>query len=427
MSCRSKVTKHLCKQYETLSQAEDDLEIDYVFTDDILRDSKESTPISKSQTISHLESLSPIFQCSPVGQTSSNIGDSVQNLLKSFKCAMSAGLKKQLINDLFKLYIIDIWGNEFCSFVEHDFLEISLNAMNTLKRANKFNLVLLLSKCFFTSNQDSQPRMPLDRMPFGLIDYNIRFFACNAIQSVHAEKHYTSWIETMFSHFGHKWLSLFRGPAWHYETQPGMESSGEPIPLLDTSKVSSNSPCGTPSTSNASVLEPAAQTCESSPVSDETSMSSPSIMPVETPSTTSIIEHAILDSGIQADITDEMHLYLCNSNGNEQSNSEGANLIQMALESSGINLLHLPVACKSKRRSSVSHLWTQLTLSETEEIMDGNVSPRQMEHHHHIAPNACTRRSCNSGLYDPMKVYVKKSEYVYKNNEFCFSIKVERN
>ena len=427
MSCRSKVTKHLCKQYETLSQAEDDLEIDYVFTDDILRDSKESTPISKSQTISHLESLSPIFQCSPVGQTSSNIGDSVQNLLKSFKCAMSARLKKQLINYLFKLYIVDIWGNEFCSFVEHDFLEISLNAMNTLKRANKFNLVLLLSKCFFTSNQDSQPRMPLDRMPFGLIDYNIRFFACNAIQSVHAEKHYTSWIETMFSHFGHKWLSLFRGPAWQYETQPGMESSGEPIPLLDTSKVSSNSPCGTPSTSNASVLEPAAQTCESSPVSDETSMSSPSIMPVETPSTTSIIEHAILDSGIQADITDEMHLYLCNSNGNEQSNSEGANLIQMALESSGINLLNLPVACKSKRRSSVSHLWTQLTLSETEEIMDGNVSPRQMEHHHHIAPNACTRRSCNSGLYDPMKVYVKKSEYVYKNNEFCFSIKVERN
>ena len=58
-------------------------------------------------------------------------------------------------------------------------------------------------------------------------------------------------------------------------------------------------------------------------------------MPVETPSTTSIIEHAILDSDIQADITDEMHLYLCNSNGNEQSNSEGANLIQMALESSG--------------------------------------------------------------------------------------------
>jgi hypothetical protein len=23
----------------------------------------------------------------------------------------------------------------------------------------------------------------------------------------------------MFAHFGHKWLSLFRGPAWQYETQ----------------------------------------------------------------------------------------------------------------------------------------------------------------------------------------------------------------
>jgi hypothetical protein len=32
--------------------------------------------------------------------------------------------------------------------------------------------------------------MPLNKMPFGLIDYNIRFFASNSIQSVHAEKHY---------------------------------------------------------------------------------------------------------------------------------------------------------------------------------------------------------------------------------------------
>ena len=103
-----------------------------------------------------------------------------------------------------------MWGNKFYSFVEHDFLEISLNAMHTLKRANKINLLFLLSKCFYTRNQDTQPRVPLDRMPFGVIDYNICFFASNAIQSVHAEKHYTSWIETVFSHFGHKWLSLFR-------------------------------------------------------------------------------------------------------------------------------------------------------------------------------------------------------------------------
>lgn len=41
------------------------------------------------------------------------------------------------------------------------------------------------------------------------------------------EEHYVSWLATMFSHFGHKWLCLYRGPAWQYEIEP--EVLGEEV------------------------------------------------------------------------------------------------------------------------------------------------------------------------------------------------------
>jgi hypothetical protein len=176
-SCRSLVTKRLCKQYSSLSEAEEDLKIDYVFAEECSNRNSESTPNLKAPDRSQLESLSPIFQCSPLKQTTSSIGDSVLNFVDAFKHCMSTRLKKQLVNYLFKLMIIDNWGIDFYSFVKSDFLDISLNAMYTLKCASKFNLLYSMSKCFFKSNQDSQPRMPLNKMPFGLIDYNIRFFA----------------------------------------------------------------------------------------------------------------------------------------------------------------------------------------------------------------------------------------------------------
>ena len=39
------------------------------------------------------------------------------------------------------------------------------------------------------------------------------------------EEHYSSWLETMFSQFGHKWLCLHRGPVWKYDLDAVMEAS----------------------------------------------------------------------------------------------------------------------------------------------------------------------------------------------------------
>ena len=66
--------------------------------------------------------------------------------------------------------------------------------------------------------------MAINQMPYGLLDYNIRFFAKASNQNLGIEEHYASWLSTMFSHFGHKWLCLHRGPAWQYKEQTNNES-----------------------------------------------------------------------------------------------------------------------------------------------------------------------------------------------------------
>ena len=89
----------------------------------------ESTPnVKEKQSNFCLGSLSPLFKCSPVQQSTSNVGDSVLNLLDAFKHSMTPRLK-QLVNHLFKLMVVDTWGYDFYSFVQDDFLNVSLNAI----------------------------------------------------------------------------------------------------------------------------------------------------------------------------------------------------------------------------------------------------------------------------------------------------------
>ena len=65
--------------------------------------------------------------------------------------------------------------------------------------------------------------MPLDRMPYGLIVFNICFFARHTTVNLHMEEHYASLLETMFSQFRHKWLCLHRGSMWQYERGADLE------------------------------------------------------------------------------------------------------------------------------------------------------------------------------------------------------------
>ena len=102
----------------------------------------------------------------------SGVGDVVKEFLSRFKSSMSSRLKTQLLQHIFKLTIVESDGLDFFKFVSSDFLTASLGAMKICFLEKKHNLILDLSKCF----EGATPRMALHQMPYGLLDYNIRFF-----------------------------------------------------------------------------------------------------------------------------------------------------------------------------------------------------------------------------------------------------------
>lgn len=63
-----------------------------------------------------------------------------------------------------------------------DFCSISLGAMKTLQENGKPNLIHKWSKCVF--GEDGKPLIPLHRMPFGVIQYQMEFFTCTNVMQV---------------------------------------------------------------------------------------------------------------------------------------------------------------------------------------------------------------------------------------------------
>ena len=63
-----------------------------------------------------------------------------------------------------------------------DFASLSLGAMKVLQAAGKPNLIYKWSKCVF--GEDGKPLIPLHRMPFGLIQYQMEFFMCTNVMQV---------------------------------------------------------------------------------------------------------------------------------------------------------------------------------------------------------------------------------------------------
>lgn len=179
-SCRTRVSKHLAKEYPTLADAEEDLNIDYVL-DSMHLGNQESGAVMGTPPSSFAipDGLSPIFGTSPLKKSSSSlesIGDVVKKFVMGFKSMTSSRLKKQLVQYLYKLLVIELGGMPLFQFVQADFIDTSLSSMRTLFEEGKKNLVHSISKCFERRENELETRMPLNRMPFGLIDYNLRFY-----------------------------------------------------------------------------------------------------------------------------------------------------------------------------------------------------------------------------------------------------------
>ena len=63
--------------------------------------------------------------------------------------------------------------------------------MQTLLGEKKHKHVYDRSMCFKRRDNNAvETQMPLDRMPFGLIDYNIQYFAAHSSQKLGMEEYY---------------------------------------------------------------------------------------------------------------------------------------------------------------------------------------------------------------------------------------------
>ena len=65
------------------------------------------------------------------------------------------------------------------------FVQLSLKAMRRLEENKKPNLVVKFCQCLANDRPDkSGPLMPMQRMPFGLLQYCIEFFTCTNVMQV---------------------------------------------------------------------------------------------------------------------------------------------------------------------------------------------------------------------------------------------------
>ncbi len=223
-------------------------------------------------------------------------------------------------------------------FVENDFITTIVKGMRSLFDKKKENLLYHLGKCF----EGPVPRMSLDRMPFGLIDYNIRFFASNNSVNVRMEEQYAKWLETMFAQFGHKWLCLHRGPVWQYEFEKPVIATGTCANEQDLIK---------------EALE------ESS------------------------IDLSHFSHSAENEEYLDLNADMCNLSVSDSTVGEGVN----AEEHSG---------------GSVSHLWTSVKGNDRLEIETGLISPAEMEKLHRVTPTCPNKIPRNPDLYNPLKVCI---------------------
>ncbi|XP_078357969.1 uncharacterized protein LOC144642774 isoform X1 [Oculina patagonica] len=96
-----------------------------------------------------------------------------------------------------------------------DFASKSIRAMKRLQEHGKNNLLYKFAFCIANSRPGSDvPLFPLDRMPFGLVEYQIEFFAATNIAQLKVPEDFRIWHETMCTEFPTRFNRLFRGPMW---------------------------------------------------------------------------------------------------------------------------------------------------------------------------------------------------------------------
>lgn len=166
------------------------------------------------------------------------------------------------------------------------------------------------------------------------------------------ENHYATWLETMYSHFGNKWLCLFRGPMWQYEE--------EDIP----STCSSDS---TQSTQDLNMLDK------------------------------SVIEDALIQSDINLDCIDNV----CDDDDDVVSELSA---LQIQINTTTRESDQESMQGINQEINKVPRLWSNLSSEQEREVQQSLASPEEIELLHQVRPTASVSKRRNPNIYNALKV-----------------------
>lgn len=173
-----------------------------------------------------------------------SLAGSILDVVSSGFVDLTKRQREQLLVYLLHRWLVTDIHPEFdSSYIPRDFLPTAGNAMKVLFTNKKNNLIYDAACCFGKLRPDCPPdcpRMPLDRMPFGLISHNLRFFASDNGNNLEAPADYKSWYQSMYTLFGNKWAAMHNGPMWSYEDSEAEEAPSSNAPQTGDSSTSSD-------------------------------------------------------------------------------------------------------------------------------------------------------------------------------------------
>jgi hypothetical protein len=177
------VVNVLRKQYATIEEAE----MNFGLTIDVILNGKATAKSPKETATVHngMNILSELKNLE-VGQLVAVINECLSllephNLESIIRPAIYSLSKEQ------KLVMMDKMFADLCQSAGiianlRSFVSLSVEAMSVLQNAGKPNLIHKWAKCIVGEN--GVPLMPINRMPFGLIQYQMEFFTSTNIMQV---------------------------------------------------------------------------------------------------------------------------------------------------------------------------------------------------------------------------------------------------
>ena len=224
--------RYLKVNFQNISDAEEAYNINYFQDDELFKTQQDvtSTPVSSSQVRGYTLG-SPMLAFSPLKNAEDRkLPGSILDVVSSGFVELTKRQRQQLLVHLFHKWLkLDVHEELNSTYVPHDFLPLLSSAVRVLFVNEKNNLLYDAARCFGVMRPGEDcPRMPLSRMPFGLISHNLRFFASDNVSNLEAPPDYKSWYQSMYTLFGNKWAALHNGPMWSYIGNNPNEVESEP-------------------------------------------------------------------------------------------------------------------------------------------------------------------------------------------------------